>query len=461
MADNGIADFIKQVGLANQSLKGNLNKSMGATYVKTTALQKAFGPLYDSFLKMTAVVDGLIGPFKALLVPFGLASKTADGIKFTFFGMIGILVAVSAGLATLAEKFGLNSEGTDKLQGNLGGLRDTLQEVWDKISQINFDAILESGSSVATEIINVWSSAMAEVVAVIDWVIQEFLELPATMEDLGFLDSFRDSFSGVFGAVEGLITSVEDALGTMGLEGQSASEIIIGFMESLGAKMVELGVDELINNIIDVMGEVIELVINLTTVFLDLAAEIIASDAFDVFLDIVEGALQLTMDAINGFFDFVGGFLETVNDLLTGEITLSEAFDRAIDAIYGLFEDLMDWLGGLDFGEILDDAMGSASGIVGAAVDWVSGSGGGVMTGPSTGYPAVLHGTEAVVPLPDGKSIPVSLDGGGGAGGGDATFNINVSGAKGDPESIAKAVGKEVQRVFKSRSRSGGYGRGI
>ena len=327
MAANGIADFIKQVGLANQSLKGNLNKSMGATYVKTTALQKAFGPLYDSFLKMTAVVDGLIGPFKALLVPFGLASKTADGIKFTFFGMIGILVAVSAGLATLAEKFGLNSEGTDKLQGNLGGLRDTLQEVWDKISQINFDAILESGSSVATEIINVWSSAMAEVVAVIDWVIQEFLELPATMEDLGFLDSFRDSFSGVFGAVEGLITSVEDALGTMGLEGQSASEIIIGFMESLGAKMVELGVDELINNIIDVMGEVIELVINLTTVFLDLAAEIIASDAFDVFLDIVEGALQLTMDAINGFFDFVGGFLETVNDLLTGEITLSEAFD--------------------------------------------------------------------------------------------------------------------------------------
>ena len=36
-----------------------------------------------------------------------------------------------------------------------------------------------------------------------------------------------------------------------------------------------------------------------------------------------------------------------------------------------------------------------------------------------------------------------------------------MSGAKGDPESIAKAVGKEVQRVFKSRSRSGGYGRGI
>jgi len=36
---------------------------------------------------------------------------------------------------------------------------------------------------------------------------------------------------------------------------------------------------------------------------------------------------------------------------------------------------------------------------------------GGIATGPSTGYPTVLHGTEAVVPLPDNKSIPVKLEG--------------------------------------------------
>lgn len=34
---------------------------------------------------------------------------------------------------------------------------------------------------------------------------------------------------------------------------------------------------------------------------------------------------------------------------------------------------------------------------------------GGVFSGPKEGYPAVLHGDEAVVPLPDGKSIPVDL----------------------------------------------------
>lgn len=35
---------------------------------------------------------------------------------------------------------------------------------------------------------------------------------------------------------------------------------------------------------------------------------------------------------------------------------------------------------------------------------------GGIATGPKSGYNALLHGTEAIVPLPDGKSIPVSMD---------------------------------------------------
>ena len=87
-------------------------------------------------------------------------------------------------------------------------------------------------------------------------------------------------------------------------------------------------------------------------------------------------------------------------------------------------------------------------------------SGGGIASGPSSGYPATLHGTEAVVPLPDGKTIPVSLEGMGGGGGG-STVNITMNGVQGNPNDIARAVGREVQNAFKSRSRSSGYGRGI
>jgi hypothetical protein len=35
---------------------------------------------------------------------------------------------------------------------------------------------------------------------------------------------------------------------------------------------------------------------------------------------------------------------------------------------------------------------------------------GGVFAGPPSGFPTILHGVEAVVPLPDGKTIPVSID---------------------------------------------------
>jgi hypothetical protein len=35
---------------------------------------------------------------------------------------------------------------------------------------------------------------------------------------------------------------------------------------------------------------------------------------------------------------------------------------------------------------------------------------GGIADGPTTGFPAMLHGTEAVVPLPDGKTIPVNIN---------------------------------------------------
>jgi hypothetical protein len=37
---------------------------------------------------------------------------------------------------------------------------------------------------------------------------------------------------------------------------------------------------------------------------------------------------------------------------------------------------------------------------------------GGILSGPKSGYQAMLHGNEAVVPLPDGKTIPVQNKGG-------------------------------------------------
>jgi len=45
---------------------------------------------------------------------------------------------------------------------------------------------------------------------------------------------------------------------------------------------------------------------------------------------------------------------------------------------------------------------------------------GGIATGPISGYSATLHGKEAVVPLPDGDSIPVTMKSTTGSGDGQA-----------------------------------------
>ena len=132
MADNGIADFVKQVTLANSALSGKFNKSMGGTLAKTTALQKAFGPFLDSWIKIKSVVEMALSPISAFLVPFGLMKKTADGIKLTFLGLVGVFIAVTAGVAALADKFGVSNEGTEKLKEAMGGLRDTFQEILNK-----------------------------------------------------------------------------------------------------------------------------------------------------------------------------------------------------------------------------------------------------------------------------------------------------------------------------------------
>ena len=97
---------------------------------------------------------------------------------------------------------------------------------------------------------------------------------------------------------------------------------------------------------------------------------------------------------------------------------------------------------------------------MGGAADFLGFHSGGISTGPASGYPVTLHGTEAVVPLPDGNSIPVTLQSMGGTGGENITVNISVSGG-GNAREVAKAVSQEVQRVFRSRSRGGGFGRGV
>ena len=90
---------------------------------------------------------------------------------------------------------------------------------------------------------------------------------------------------------------------------------------------------------------------------------------------------------------------------------------------------------------------------------------GGMARGPESGYNAVLHGNEAVVPLPDNRHIPVELSGGMGQQN-NVTVNVNMDSA-GAPqtssqsngpnaERMGQLIAKAVQDELQNQKRSGG-----
>lgn len=91
-------------------------------------------------------------------------------------------------------------------------------------------------------------------------------------------------------------------------------------------------------------------------------------------------------------------------------------------------------------------------------------SNGGIASGSTLGYPAILHGTEAVVPLPNGNSIPVEMKGAGSQN--NVTVNVTIdsngntsqtSDANGTMgQNIGNMVAAAVQRELLDQKRSGG-----
>lgn len=67
---------------------------------------------------------------------------------------------------------------------------------------------------------------------------------------------------------------------------------------------------------------------------------------------------------------------------------------------------------GTGAGAFVGGVSGAVTGLTTGLYDTITGeyAEGGIAKGPESGYQATLHGTEAVVPLPDNRSIPVSMD---------------------------------------------------
>ena len=149
---------------------------------------------------------------------------------------------------------------------------------------------------------------------------------------------------------------------------------------------------------------------------------------------------------------------KTLKALQDGSISLKDALSIGLDLLKqsGIF-------GGGGSGSLLGSIFG-LGGRYGGVFEQ-SYAGGGIAKGRQAGYPAVLHGTEAVVPLPNNNKIPVDLRGAAGNQN-NITVNVNMEtgsstseGRQGDPntgESLGKAIAAAVQTELHNQKRSGG-----
>jgi hypothetical protein len=220
-------------------------------------------------------------------------------------------------------------------------------------------------------------------------------------------------------------------------------------------------------------------------------------------------AAQKARDQLRGIASTIGdSFGEAFKGIITGSMTVREALAGLFQSIANSFADMVaqmiaEWLkaqliqgfqslfsavlpglgaaaGGLSSGF----SAGTSSAIDTGAAGWASSfatplkfanggiasggfqafANGGIVTGPTLGLVGEGRYNEAVIPLPDGKSVPVDLGGMAGGMGGEVTSNIVVNINNGQMQGNGNSNGSElgrkiegaVKQVLVSELRPGG-----
>jgi hypothetical protein len=162
-----------------------------------------------------------------------------------------------------------------------------------------------------------------------------------------------------------------------------------------------------------------------------------------------DSIIQGTKSAKQAFADLARGILQSLAQVIA-KLLVTKLLTAA--------------LGGTSFGGFLGIPEGRTGGVFSQGRKMPGYATGGVAKGPRAGYPAILHGTEAVVPLPDGKSIPVQMAGVGQNN--NVTVNVAIDGQgrassntqqdSAQAGNLGNIIAKAVQQELQNQKRSGG-----
>jgi len=176
----------------------------------------------------------------------------------------------------------------------------------------------------------------------------------------------------------------------------------------------------------------------------------------------------LLKDLGTSFHDNMAGAFTA---MVTGAKSAKDAFsDMAVSILKDLAAMIVKMMilqmfKGTPFGNFLQLGSGRSGGVFEQGKKLSGYATGGVARGSTSGYPVMMHGTEAIVPLPNGKSIPVEMSGKGGGNSSSNNIVVNIStdgqssksGSTGpDMDKLGGAVAAAVQVELQNQKRSGG-----
>ena len=165
-----------------------------------------------------------------------------------------------------------------------------------------------------------------------------------------------------------------------------------------------------------------------------------------------DGLIQGTMSAKDAFASMAQSMLQSIAKVIS-ELLVAKLLTSAL-GVGGPLEGFGKFLG-------IDNRYGGVMSGGSKAPGYALG---GVAKGPQAGYPAILHGTEAIVPLPNGKSIPVDMKGAGQQN--NVTVNVAIDkdgNAKQDSQAdsndganLGTIIAGAVQKELLNQKRAGG-----
>ena len=188
----------------------------------------------------------------------------------------------------------------------------------------------------------------------------------------------------------------------------------------------------------------------------------------------LQGLIQGTMSVKDAFKNMALGILNALSQIIAELMVVALVRQLALGGIGGGVSDYSVGDTGaiisgtpapppVDFGKLTATMGNPTAGRYGGVFKEYST--GGIARGTNAGYPAILHGTEAVVPLPNGNAIPVEMrDGGGSTNNVSITVNMNEGGSNSEQSGITpdqagqlgKMLSAAVQEELQNQKRPGG-----